>query len=596
VTGERAVVEAEGLEVSLTSGSPIVQDVALRVGPGEILGVVGESGSGKSTLGLALLGYARRGARITGGSVRVVGSEVVGARRRELERIRRRVVSYVPQDPALCLNPSRRIQRQILDRITKLDGSPEQRANRALARVQLPVAGAFVNRFPHQLSGGQQQRAMIAMAVATTPELVVLDEPTTGLDVLTQSRLLDELNELRNELGLAMVYITHDIAAVATIADSIAVMYAGRIVEHGPASKLLARPLHPYTRGLIGSVPDPAAAVELDALPGVAVAVGAWPQGCAFAPRCTQATSECERDVPEEAQSGRRVRCLHWRETPPLASHRPRLQASSRASRSAALLSVEGLRASHRGRDGEVVAADGISFSLAPRECLALVGESGSGKTTIARCVAGLHVPDAGVIALDGQPLAARARARDRAALGRIQIVFQNPADSLNPRRSIGASIARPAQRLTGSSAADARQRMREALERVRLPVRVAERYPHELSGGERQRAAIARALVVEPSVLVCDEITSALDVSVQSAVLDVLKDLQDGFGLSLLFITHDLGVVASVADRVMVLSQGSVCEDGDVAQVLASPREQYTRQLVAAAPRLDRRAAEVGA
>ena len=432
---------------------------------------------------------------------------------------------------------------------------------------------------------------MIAIALVCEPPLVVLDEPTTGLDVVTQARVLEEVARLRSERGLAMVYVSHDLAVVAQVADRIAVMYAGRIVEEGPAAAVLSEPRHPYTRGLIASIPDHVTPRRLRGMPGIAAGVGEHPAGCAFAPRCPQNVDRCEAELPplEEIGDARSVRCFEWRRTPALelaerASPRP-------AGTAEPLLAVEGLRAEHGGRFAAVVAADDVSFEVAAGECVALVGESGSGKTTIARCIAGLHPPAAGRILLDGAVLAGMAKRRERDERRRIQIVFQNPYDSLNPRHRVSDAVARPARVLRELSQEQAMREVAALLERVRLPARVARRFPGELSGGERQRVAIARALAAHPDLLVCDELTSALDVSVQAAVLELLAELRADLGLSLLFISHDLGVVASVADRVLVLDRGVICEQGPVEQLLQRPEHPYTRQLIEAAPRLPDRA-----
>ena len=585
-----AALRVSGLGVRLAGGEPIVEDVSLDVSPGSILGLVGESGSGKTTTALALLGFSRPGASVVAGTVEVRGELLSGRSERDARALRGRVVSYVPQDPANALNPALRIGRAVEDMLeahaaARVEGST---VASALAGVHLQSNEAFRRRYPHQLSGGQQQRVMIAMALVCEPPVVVLDEPTTGLDVVTQARVLQEIDRLRRERGLAMVYVTHDLAVVAQIADRIAVMYAGRIVEEGPAEAVLTAPRHPYTRGLVASIPSHTAPRRLQSMPGVAVGVGERPAGCAFAPRCGQRVERCDGEMPplEAAEPGRLVRCFEWKRTPPLGAGQGRVSRSGLQA-STPLLAVAGLRAEYgRGR-GAVVAADDVSFSLARGECLALVGESGSGKTTIARCVAGLHPPVAGRILLDGAELAGRARRRPTDARRRIQIVFQNPYDSLNPRHRVVDSIAWPARQLRGLSAREAPSAAAALLERVRLPARIARRFPGELSGGERQRVAIARALAAEPDILVCDEITSALDVSVQAAVLEVLAELRAELGLSLLFITHDLGVVASVADRVIVLEGGAICEQGAVGQILSSPAHEYTRRLIGSAPAL---------
>jgi peptide/nickel transport system ATP-binding protein len=515
-----AVLHAEGLTVELPGGRAAVDDVSIAVKPGEILGLVGESGSGKTTLALALLGYARPGCRIVAGSVEVAGTRLTGLSETEVRRHRGRVVSYVPQDPASALNPSLRVGDAVGDVAEEHGGgSGRDRVLQALERVHLPGDPSFARRYPHELSGGQQQRVTIATALVCEPAAVVMDEPTTGLDVVTQARILEEVERLRSERGIAVVYVSHDLAVVASIADRVAVMYEGRIVEEGEATQVIMRPRHEYTQRLVASIPQ---LVERSRYAGA---------------------------------------------TGP------------------AILSVEGLRALH----GRVSVVDDVSFKVAAGACLAIVGESGSGKTTIARCVAGLHAPAAGGIRLYGEPLAPRAGSRTRPQRRRLQIVFQNPYDSLNPRRRIRDEIARPARLLRGISASDAEAEVAGLLERVRLPSRLANRYPGELSGGERQRVAIARALAAGPELLVCDEITSALDVSVQAAVLELLQELRAELGLSLLFISHDLAVVGAVADDVLVLEGGRVRETGSTAQVLSSPQDDYTRRLLEAAPSLPR-------
>jgi peptide/nickel transport system ATP-binding protein len=584
------VLRVEDLRVELDSGDPVVEDVSLELRAGEVLGLVGESGSGKTTTALALLGFARRGTRIRAGTVNVDGKALTGRSEQLVRALRGRLVSYVAQDPGAALNPSLRVRQLISDmlRAHGAGGNGEGVVLAALASVHLPADREFARRFPHQLSGGQQQRVAIAAALVCQPKVVVLDEPTTGLDVVTQARILDEIRRLRRERGVAIVYVSHDLAVVASISDRIAVMYAGRIVEEAPTAELLARPRHPYTWGLLSSVPDPGQPRHIQSIPGVAVGVGERPAGCAFAPRCSQRPPRALESMPplEEIGGDHRVRCFEWRRTPPLVVEE--LAPPPPSDRGdAPLLAVERLSAEHGSRFDPVVAARDVSFAVGAGECLALVGESGSGKTTIARCVAGLHAPAAGRVLLDGAPLAPRAADRPRDARRRIQIVFQNPNDSLNPRHRVGDAIARPARLLRDLSARDAAAEAARLLERVRLPARLADRFPGELSGGERQRVAIARALAANPDLVVCDEITSALDVSVQAAVLELLAELRAELALALLLITHDLGVVASVADRVLVLEQGVVCEDGPVDALLSRPEHEYTRRLVAAAPRV---------
>lgn len=583
---DREVLEVRELRVGLVDGPPIVENISLSASAGEILGIVGESGSGKTTAALALLGYTKPGVSIQGGSVSIGGLDLLAMDDRARRRLRGRLVSYIAQDPASALNPLMRVGDQVAEMLRYHSHSDDRDARVAdvLERVQLPSARPFRRRFVHQLSGGQQQRLGIAIGLVCSPPVVVMDEPTTGLDVVTQSRVLAEIDRLRRESHLAVVYVSHDIVVVGAIADRIAVMYAGRIVEEGPTAAVLQYPRHPYTHGLGASVPDHSSPRRLRGIPGVAVGVGERPEGCAFAPRCTQRVGMCEVTMPEldDVRPAHRVRCFEWRQTPELVLPLAETEAMS-ARIDVPLLEVETLSAVHKAREGDVVAARDVSFSVAAGRCVAIVGESGSGKTTIARCVAGLHKPSGGRILVGGVPLAAQAKDRSRVDRRRIQIVFQNPFDSLNPRHQVSDSVARPARVLRNLSRGEAEREVGELLELVRLPARLARRYPGELSGGERQRVAIARALAAKPDILICDEITSALDVSVQAAVLELLTNLRGQLDLAMLFISHDLGVVASIADRVLVLERGIVREEGSAMDVLTRPTDDYTRTLVAA-------------
>jgi peptide/nickel transport system ATP-binding protein len=585
------VVRVEHLGLALDTGEPVIDDVSFQIGAGEILGVVGESGSGKSTLALALLGYTRPGVMFHGGSIDVGGESVIGRDARSLRGLRGRVVSYVPQDPGGALNPSMRIGDAILDvlRAHRPQASGDEFLTAALARVELHRDRGFDRRYPHQLSGGQQQRVTIAMATVCEPPVAVLDEPTTGLDVLTQDRVLAELLRLRADQHMAMVYVSHDLAVVARMADRILVMYAGRVLEAGPTSMVLEHPRHPYTQALVSAIPDVRQPRALRGIAGVSVGVGEWPTGCPFAPRCEHAQPQCESAVPslEVAAADHIVRCRRWQELAlaQTGSGGARAQFGERGG--VPLLEVSGLEARYRSDRGEQPAVRDVSFAIEPGECVALVGESGSGKSTIARCIAGLHVPSAGTISFAGQPVAGAARARPLDVRRRIQIVFQNPYQSLNPRQRVSASVERPLRVLRGLSRDAARQEVGELLQRVRLPARLGERFPGELSGGERQRVAIGRALAAKPELLVCDEVTSALDVSVQAAVLELLQELRADLHLSMLFITHNLGVVACIADSVLVMDRGTVCEAGAVDGVLNTPNHDYTRRLLKAAPSL---------
>jgi peptide/nickel transport system ATP-binding protein len=452
----------------------------------------------------------------------------------------------------------------------------------ALEEVALPSDDAFLARYPHQLSGGQQQRVAIAMAFACRPNVIVCDEPTTGLDVTTQARVLATVRDLCRRHQVAALYVSHDLAVVAELADRVAVMYAGRIVESGTRDELFLTPRHPYTRRLLRAVPDLEGKRAVVGIPGHAPLPRNRPQGCPFHPRCDLATEECLREFPPafEFSTGHRVRCFHAseaaREIPveggPNGAHVP-LERE-------VVLTVRGLNAHHGARH----TLFDIDLEVHRHECLALVGESGSGKTTLARCVAGLHKDFTGDVRLRDVALPPAARSRSDVARKEIQYVFQNPYASLNPRRTVGQTIARQLE-LFKLGGEDVGRRVGECLERVALSDSAANSYPDELSGGERQRVAIARALAAEPSLMVCDEITSALDVSVQAAIIDLLRELRTAMGLSLLFITHNLALIRTIADRVAVMTEGRIVETGPTATVLDSPTAPYTQQLLANTP-----------
>jgi peptide/nickel transport system ATP-binding protein len=595
-----AAVAVRDLQVVIeTTGTPVISEVSFEIARGEILGVVGESGSGKTTVGLALLGHARRGLRIAGGSVLLGGHDILALGEEQLRRLRGSLVSYVPQDPASSLNPALRIGTQLREVIEAHGNQPDsaiaERVAEMMREVALPDDRAFLKRYPHELSGGQQQRVGLAMAFANRPRLIVLDEPTTGLDVTTQAHVLSTVSELATLHDVAALYVSHDLAVVATLARQVAVMYAGRVVEIGGADELFTSAGHPYTRRLVGAIPRLTGGRSLVGIPGHAVSPGRRPPGCSFAPRCNLRIDECEAAVPPLQPIGpdHAVRCIRAELVSGQQSRAGDLvemPAADEAEQPA--LRLENLTALY-GRH-EVVHS--VSLSLAAHECLALVGESGSGKTTIARAIAGLHRSWTGSIALGGAELRPAARQRSGDARRRIQYIFQNPYGSLNPRQTIGQIIGQPLRVFGTANGRDADRRIGEMLERVSLTAAYARRYPDQLSGGERQRVAIARALVCDPTVLICDEVTSALDVSVQAAIVELLGSLQRDLGLSMLFITHNLPLVRSIAQRVAVLSQGSIVESGDTGQVLTDPQQPYTRQLLADTPSLETASSEAGA
>jgi peptide/nickel transport system ATP-binding protein len=588
---EAHALRVDSLRIEVAgSGHDIVDRVTFEIAPGEVLGLVGESGSGKTTVALAVLAHHRRGVRIAGGSILVGGRDVLSLSASDRRDARGRIVSYVPQDPAVSLNPARRIGAQLLEALRvhgygNDDAARRARIAEAMHEVLLPADDAFQRRYPHELSGGQQQRVAIAMAFACKPAVVVLDEPTTGLDVTTQAHILETIRRMTRAEGAAALYVTHDLAVVANLADRVAVLYAGLVVEQGPANEIFARAAHPYTRRLLAAIPRIDDDRDLLGIPGRAPAPGQRPSGCPFAPRCELSIPECSAGLPPVVVVGARheARCLRVQDA--LASIDADRVATTRSAipAHAPVLAVRGVNASY----GALQVVHDVTFSLERGQCVALVGESGSGKTTIARSIAGLHGEWEGEIRFDGTPLSPSSRRRGNDLRRRIQYVFQNPYGSLNPRRTAAQTIERPLSLLDVSGKA-ARVRVDEMLERVSLSPGHGRRFPDELSGGERQRVAIARALVCEPELVICDEVTSALDVSVQAAIVNLLVALQRDLGLSLLFVTHNLPLVRSVAQAVAVMRQGRIVEMGSAEQVLLEPEDEYTRRLLADSPQID--------
>ncbi|HGM5580503.1 TPA: dipeptide ABC transporter ATP-binding protein [Pseudomonas putida] len=582
------VLRVSDLRVELAGQVEVLSGVSFSLVAGEIVGLVGESGSGKTTLATALLRHARQGARIVAGRVEVAGRSLLELEGEALRLARGGLVGYVAQDPATALNPALRIGALL--RETVLAHQPrlardalQQRIATTLEDVGLPSDAGFLRRFPHQLSGGQQQRVMLALAFVLRPRLIVLDEPTTALDVTTQAHVLGTLKDLCRSHGVAALYVTHDLAVVRDLVDRVMVMYAGRLVEVAAREALFAAPAHPYTRALLGAIPDVARRQPLQAIGGHAPAPGQRPEGCAFAPRCGRRQAQCGVLEPALVHLAReqQVACLVPHQEPLALIDSAPGEGQVEARVPAPLLEVQGLDVAY---DRQVLFD--VSLQVGQGECLALVGESGSGKTSLARAIAGLGENVQGRLRYAGQPLPFAARQRDVGLRHQIQYIFQNPYRALNPRQTVLQTLSAPLAHFFGIRGDEARRRVEAVLERVSLPARVAGLYPHSLSGGERQRVAIARALVCEPRLLVCDEITSALDVSVQASILALLRRLQ-GEGLTVLFVTHDLGVVRAIADRVLVLNRGRVVEQGAVDAVFDRPQQGYTQTLLAHSPRL---------
>jgi len=511
----------------------VVDSVGFDLAPGRVLALVGESGSGKSVTAMSVLGLLPETARVSG-SVRLDGRELVGAASAELRAVRGGRIGTVFQEPMSAFDPVYPIGRQIAEAIRVhrrgLRGAAlRARVRELLTSVGLPDAARIAASHPHELSGGQLQRAMIAMALSCDPVAIIADEPTTALDVTVQAGILDLLRTLRDTRGTAILLITHDMGVVADLADDVIVMRQGVIVESGAVAAVFDSPASEYTRELLAAVPS------LGAL-GDATEVATPRSGADASP----------------------------------------------------VVVLDGASVAFRRRGTAVRAVDGASFAIGRGEVVGLVGESGSGKSTIGRALVGLVPVASGHASVAGVELGAAGRRERRRVRSRIGYVFQDPASSLNPRNTIGTSIAEPLLLHTAQSAAERTARVRELLAQVRLPADFARRYPHELSGGQRQRVAIARALALEPELLIADEPTSALDVSVQASVLELLEELQRRHGFACLFISHDLAVVRRLADRVVVLHRGRVVEQGPAAAVLAAPAEAYTRRLLAAAPVAD--------
>ncbi len=585
-------IVVDKLRISMSGGprTAIVDDVSFEIAPGEVLGLVGESGSGKTTVGLAMLGHTRRGVQITGGSVRIGTSEVLKMNEAELAHLRGGLVSYVPQDPAAALNPALTIGTQMREILEAHSFGADAAARTArvaemMREVALPDQPAFLRRYPHELSGGQQQRVGLAIAFACRPRVIVLDEPTTGLDVTTQAHVLSTVRDLAQAHGVAALYVSHDLAVVGTLANRVAVLYSGRVVEIGPVLDLFQNAAHPYTQRLIFAIPHLTGSRELIGIPGRAPAPARRPQGCTFAPRCSYVQDRCKVSLPElrPIAVGHQVRCVRAEEVRGQMQRHGAEAARDERAAQASVLTLYNVNAGYR----RATVVHDINFELARQECLALVGESGSGKTTLARSVAGLNAIWTGDIKLNGAPLANAARNRPREQRRIIQYVFQNPYGSLNPRRTIGHIIGQPLE-LFGTHGAAADKKVAEMLDRVSLAASYAYRYPDQLSGGERQRVAIARALVCDPQVLICDEVTSALDVSVQAAIVELLGTLQRDLGLAMLFVTHNLPLVRSIAQRVAVMSHGSIIELGPVDSILSKPEDEYTRRLLSDTPSLE--------
>lgn len=557
----------------------IVDGISFNLPAGKLMGLVGESGSGKTTIGLAMLGHARTGTEIASGSI-TLGETVVNAQ--NAHELRGRAVTYIPQSPASALNPALRLITQLRECLPSDFPNPEQAIKTALEDVALPTDEEFTNRYPHQISGGQMQRITIAMAFMVRPQLIILDEPTTGLDVTTQRYVLETVKRLVEVHGVSAIYISHDLAVVAGLVDEVMVLYSGKVAEFGPNAQVIKAPRHPYTRRLIEAVPDVTGVHVTRGIPGGAPSPFNRPTGCSFHPRCEFATSECVTNMPELISVGPNhdVRCFHS-EIVNKSGHAPSSQIVPPSTD--VVLKIERLNVAY----GKKVVLKDVNLQIKRGLCTAILGESGSGKTTLARSISGLRPQNAGTVEFEGKALVNSVRARSKDELRRIQYIFQSPYESINPRRTVSETLLSGYVSLCGNPE-NPDQIVKEALAAASLREDIATRYPDQLSGGERQRVAIARALIVNPDVLVCDEITSSLDVSVQASIVELLKELQISRNLTLIFVTHNMALARNIAQEVAVLQDGEIVESRPVVDVFQNPNAAYTKRLIEDTPRFE--------
>jgi peptide/nickel transport system ATP-binding protein len=583
----------------------VVRDVSFHVDRGESFGLVGESGCGKSTIALAIVRYLARNGRVSAGQIEIDGRDVLSLSKSELRQLRASNVSMVYQEPGRALNPSILVGRQVAEvyEIAGVDRKPAlERAQEILGRVRISDPSGVMQRYPHQLSGGMLQRVVIAMALASEPSLLILDEPTTALDATVEAEVLDLVKGLRSEFDTSLLFISHNLAVIAQMCDRVGVLYAGEMVEEGTAQEVFKDPRHPYTVGLLRSIPSRQAEkgargrTTLATIPGSLPAPGSVTVGCIFAERCGLADDRCRTETPPmyEIGGGRGSRC-HYHEraqTVPMGATSDVASDDEAVKPSASGPPLVRVRAASKTfhMSGQTIRGLlGVDLEIRAGETVGLVGESGSGKTTLARVLMGIIPPDEGAeLELAGHVLAPLAKGRAAADQKALQIVFQNPDSALNRRHSVKQLISRSLSKLGGYGGDQLKARLLSLVASVRLPERYLPMRPSQLSGGLKQRVAIARAFAGDPRIVVCDEPTSALDVSVQAAILNLLTDLQQRKEVAYLFISHDLGVVRYLADRIVVLYLGRVMEIGPADRVFEGPHNPYTEALLSAVPTLD--------
>ena len=611
MSNPQPVINAKDIHIDYRIGKQwlnVIHNVDLKILPLQIHGLVGESGSGKSTLAMGMMRFIAENARISSGQLLFEGEDIVNYSQAELRQLWGKSIGLMPQNPLASLNPTMTIGKQMIEAMVIHLGMSEQvalqQAESLLLKVKLADTDRILNRYPHQLSGGMQQRVMIAMALSTRPRFLVLDEPTTALDVTTQAVILDLFRELIVNEDAAALYVSHDLGTVAQLCDSVTVLYAGEVMESAPVNDLYAQPLHPYTSGLLASLPSYAKGDEsrLSTISGVAPSLSERSHACVFADRCPVAVDKCRSEKPplETISDGRLIRCWRWQEiangdiTP---RNKPTGLNESAAPRESYVLNAQQVskrfgeqslfdRLTNKTPD-YVQAVDDVSLKIRERSTLGLVGESGSGKTTLARAIVALHAADNGDIELCDIPLSKQLNQRTKQAMQNLQMVFQNPHDALNPYMTVGETIGRTIQVLSDdyTNKKERDQRVNDLLQSVGLTEQYASRYPDQLSGGEKQRVAIARAFATNPALVVADEPTSSLDVSVQAVILNLLKDLRAKEGASYLLISHDLEVISYLADWIVVMYLGEIMEEGDTQDVYEIPSHPYTEALLSAIP-----------
>jgi peptide/nickel transport system ATP-binding protein len=574
----------------------VLRGVSFTIGAGESYGLVGESGCGKTTAAFAIMRALPRNGRVVSGSIRVNGEDLLGMGQAGVRKLRATTLSMVYQNPAAALNPTIRVGAQVGEVFELMGFDKEdalERARLILAKVQISDPVRVMRRYPHQLSGGMQQRVVIAMALAKDPTLLILDEPTTGLDATVEAEVLDLIAALRQEFGTSVLFISHNLAVIAKMCEQVGVLYAGRVVEEGPADQVFRDPRHPYTVGLLRCIPRGGVRKDetpLDTIPGFLPRMGAEIQGCVFAPRCGLVQEICRQEEPPlyPIGDGRTSRCYFHEQAHLVPRTSPAQLVAQREGNGRAILTLEHAGKTYRQEGQDVHALSDITLAIRPGEILGLVGESGSGKTTLARVLLGLTSPNPGSeLELEGTPLAPRVQRRSEEQVRAVQVVFQNPDSALNRRFSVRRIIGRALFKLRGLRGKQRDERARELATSVRFDESLLAVRPSQLSGGLKQRVAIARAFAGDPKVVLCDEPTSALDVSVQAAILNLLAELQSEQGVTYLFISHDLGVVRYISDRIAVLYLGRLMELGDAETVFNPPHHPYTEALLSAVPTL---------